>query len=316
MFVADIVTIIVLLLVAIFVISRVALKNYTSNIEHKEPISVVMLHGWGASSLIFEHIVIPRMKALGADYKFVALDLLGHGKKCKPRIPKGLKRKDIIAHIVEDVMKDVDKAGIKDFIIVGYSFGATVALHIASEHKERVKALIVNDPILNVRSFELYRRWLFHIFYNLLRPVGETRFILKIINNNWASKMAKRLLPNLFKHTRPVDPDLKNQVDDIKEYDKLNTNPKFWAAGVDALFTHNAEFTAMKVSCPTLIITGDSIEYKAVNTSIKLRQLILAKGRNQVVEIYVVKNSGHHIISVNPNEFCQEVLRFLNEYCN
>jgi len=316
LFVADIVTIIALLLVAIFVISRVAHKNYIPNTEFKEPISVIMLHGWGASSLIFKRIIIPRMELLGANYRFIALDLPGHGKRGKFKTPKGIKRKEIITYIVEDVMDQINKLGIKDFVLVGYSFGATVALHIASEYKERIRALIVNDPILNGRSFELYRRWLFHIFYNLLRPVGETRFILKIINNDWASKMAKRLLPNLFKHTRPVDTDLKNQVDDVKEYDKLNTNPKFWAAGVDALFTHNAEFTAMKIRCPTLIVTGDSVEYKAVNTSIKLRQLILAKGRNQAVEIYVIKNSGHHIISTNPDEFCEEVLRFLNEYCN
>jgi len=274
---------------------------------------LIFLHGWGASSLIFERIVIPRMQGAGENYRFIAVDLPGHGKNGKLKSPN-LKRKEVIQHIVDSVMKSIDDAGVEEFALVGYSFGATIALHIASQHKDRVKVLVVNDPILKGSAFELYRRWGFHILYNLLKPFGETRFILKIINNTWAHKIAKIIFPNLFVRTRPDESGLKKQIEEIKEYDKRNTNPRFWAAGIDALFAPSAEFAAMQIDCPTLIVAGDNAPYAAVDSSIKLQHLVKAKGRKQVVEVYVIKNSGHHVISTNPDEFSEKVANFLREH--
>jgi len=277
--------------------------------------TVVMLHGWGASSLIFERIIIPRMRRLGADYNFIAIDLPGHGKNGNLKSPKGLKRSEIIQYIADSVVETLDELGVEEFVLLGYSFGATIALHIAAKHKNRVKALVVNDPILNGKEFELYRRWSFHLMYNLLKPIGETRFILKIVNNNWADALVKKLIPNLFRHTRPDDSGLKKEIDDIKHYDKRNTNPKFWATGIDALFAHSAQFSAMKVSCSTLILSGDGDIYNAANTAEKLQKLILAKGtKQQTVKVEFIKNSGHHIMSTNPDEVASEITIFLKEY--
>lgn len=274
---------------------------------------VVMLHGWGASSLIFEQITIPTIRKIEDTYRFICFDLPGHGKNGRSNAPSKLKRKEVISYITESIIDSLDSMGIKEFALIGYSFGATLALEISAKYPNRVRALIVNDAIINGKEFEWYRRFGFQGLYFSLKSVGNTRFILKIINNNWAHNFAKFVLKDFFQHSRPKDNDLRYKIDEIKEYDKRNTDTRFWAEGVNALFKYTLEDVGQKIQNPVFLITGENVPLKAENTAFRLAKMIKSNG-NKNVEVHTIKNAGHHIVSTNPEEFCSAVVDFLDRH--
>lgn len=275
---------------------------------------VILLHGWGASSLIFEQMIIPKARDLGSGYKFIAIDLPGHGKNGTKKLPKWIKRKEVIPFIVNEVMDTVDELGIDKFAIVGYSFGATIAQEIAAKHMSRAEALVINDSIYDGHDFETdNRRWSFRLLYNLLRPIGETRFILKLVNNKILDRIARFIRKKYFAHTRSKDPDLNRQIDEIKAYDKRNTNPTFWAAGVDALFSYYGADAIYRIRCPVLLISGNDNPVKATRTTKRIADIFAARGRKNV-EVQEIVNSGHHIVLLNSDSFTERFLEFLDKH--
>lgn len=71
----------------------------------------------------------------------VAFDLRGHGRS------KPLKDRDYsIEHQAEDIDAIANGLGIEEFVLVGHSFGGTVALDYAGIHPERVAGLLLADP--------------------------------------------------------------------------------------------------------------------------------------------------------------------------
>lgn len=71
------------------------------------------------------------------DFRFVALDLRGHGDSGNPEDPDAYGME-----LVEDVVRLMDHLGIEDAHVVGYSIGAEIALKLVTEHPERVRSLV------------------------------------------------------------------------------------------------------------------------------------------------------------------------------
>jgi pimeloyl-ACP methyl ester carboxylesterase len=71
------------------------------------------------------------------DFRFIALDVRGHGQSGKPEDPEayGLE-------MVEDIARLMNHLGIDAAHVVGYSMGAEIALKFTSEHPERVRSLV------------------------------------------------------------------------------------------------------------------------------------------------------------------------------
>ena len=71
------------------------------------------------------------------DFRFIALDVRGHGQSGKPDDPGayGSER-------AEDVVRLMDHLGLEDAHLAGYSMGAEIALKVATEHPDRVRSLV------------------------------------------------------------------------------------------------------------------------------------------------------------------------------
>jgi pimeloyl-ACP methyl ester carboxylesterase len=97
---------------------------------------VLILHGWGGSSDSWTEII----KSLAEQgYKVVAIDFPGFGKSLTP--PKPWTINDY-TNLVFDF---TEKLEIKDFTILGHSFGGRVAVRFIVRHPEKVKNLILVD---------------------------------------------------------------------------------------------------------------------------------------------------------------------------
>ncbi|HSP22034.1 MAG TPA: 2-succinyl-6-hydroxy-2,4-cyclohexadiene-1-carboxylate synthase [Planococcus sp. (in: firmicutes)] len=113
--------------------------------------TVVFLHGFTGSSSTWNEIA----EAL-PDYRIVLIDLLGHGKTSSPAHAS----RYAMELQVRDLKKLVDKLGITDYALAGYSMGGRTALAYAVAFPEHVRLLILESasPGLKTTAEQLERQ--------------------------------------------------------------------------------------------------------------------------------------------------------------
>jgi NAD+ synthase len=86
---------------------------------------------------------------VSAGYQVIAVDLLGHGDSAKPGDPKWYSAKVVYAAL-EDW---IDRLGIDSpFYLVGHSLGGYLSLTYARNHPERVRAMVLVNPLYSLRQ--------------------------------------------------------------------------------------------------------------------------------------------------------------------
>jgi pimeloyl-ACP methyl ester carboxylesterase len=104
------------------------------------PVRVIWLHGWGRRGQDFAAAASELARRGVAS---VALDLPGFGASPAPSFPGGAR------HYADLVMPTLAEVGEGPFVLVGHSFGGTVACVLAADHPEIVRALVLTGaPVL------------------------------------------------------------------------------------------------------------------------------------------------------------------------
>lgn len=98
---------------------------------------VVLLHGFGASTFSWRHI----LPGLATSFRVIAVDLNGFGYTQRPKDRESYTREGQAA-LVLGVM---DALGIDRAHLVGHSYGGALTLWIASRHPERVRSMVLVD---------------------------------------------------------------------------------------------------------------------------------------------------------------------------
>lgn len=101
--------------------------------------TVVLVHGWGASSYSYSG-VMPPLAAAGR--RVIAVDLPGHGLSFKPEDDSVYD----IEFMAGTVMSVIQQLGLKKFVLVGHSMGGAVSALIASRMGERIERLLLVAP--------------------------------------------------------------------------------------------------------------------------------------------------------------------------
>ena len=94
---------------------------------------VLFLHGWGCDGSIFSFA----MDQLAEGAAILTLDFPGHGKSADPPTPWGVQE---YADMVLALLQEQNIASVQ---VVAHSFGARVAILLASQHPEMIEKLII-----------------------------------------------------------------------------------------------------------------------------------------------------------------------------
>jgi len=212
---------------------------------------VILLHGFPECWYSWRH----QLKALGKDYRVVALDMRGYNLSDKPSRVEDYR----IDALVGDVVGLIDYFGAGAAAIVGHDWGAAVAWAVAQRYPERVwKLAALQVPpiaawISNMTFEQALRSW-YMLFFQL--PQVPEWFINA---NDFAS------LSRTFKRTanRPgtfTDTDIAVYKQALREPNALTCAINYYRANFASLFLRQDGAESKKnkrIRVPTLFIYGE-----------------------------------------------------------
>jgi pimeloyl-ACP methyl ester carboxylesterase len=236
--------------------------NYAQGPPSGPPL--VLLHGGGDRWQEF----IPLLPSLVLCWQVYALDLRGHGKS--GRVPGRYRPADYVVDVCAFVTKRLDRCP----ILLGHSLGGWIALLAAVELEERVQALVLADPPLNLERFVAVESSEVRIgMWRAMRQLAAASLSVPELADALAALTGRDAgsLRGWARTLSQVDPDAARYHAEgrIGEYVK----------GVDL------DGALRKVACPTLLIQGDPSAGGAVSDADAAHALsLLADGVHNKIE--------------------------------
>jgi len=234
--------------------------SYSLNkINEKNPI--VFVHGVGLTKEIWE----PQINFF-KDYNTLVYDLLGHGKTPLK------KSKASFEDFSNQLLKLINELNFNKIHLVGFSLGALIARHFASEHGDNLSSLIIHGSIYK-RTEEQIR-------------VVKNRFELAQMNKSVSKQNAlRRWLSDSFVKKNP---DIYKKIYSILDKNKHSDFLKCYEIFVNYTDDDNM---LKKINVNTLITTGENDVGSTPEMSRNLSKIIK---ESKFIEI----KRGKHLCSI------------------
>ncbi|MES2818367.1 MAG: alpha/beta hydrolase [Pseudomonadota bacterium] len=238
---------------------------------------VLLLHGLGSSTLDWEY----QTQVLAARYRVIALDLRGHGRSDKPVEAYSM------AGFASDVADLLDHLQPGPVHLVGISMGGMIGFQLGVDQPERLKSLtIVNSgPEVKAHSpsdyLEIAKRWTLSRLFSL---------------ESIAKVLGKRLFP------KPSQIELRLKI----ERRWPRNDKRAYLASLDAIIGWGVREHLARLSCPTLVVTGDRDYTPVARKEAYVQELPNAR-------LAVIEDSGHATPMDQPERFNTLLLEFLDE---
>ena len=201
--------------------------HYSLNkINEKNPI--LFIHGVGLNQDIWK----PQLDFF-KDYTTLTYDLLGHGKTPLR------KAKVNFSDFYKQLLSLIDELRFKKIHLIGFSLGALIARHFASEHSDKLSSLIIHGSIYK-RSEEqkIVVRNRFEVA-KLKRPVSKKPAIRRWLSENFIKK----------------NPEIYNKIYSILEKNNHKDFLKCYEIFINYIDDDNM---LAKIKASTLITTGEN----------------------------------------------------------
>jgi 3-oxoadipate enol-lactonase len=130
-------------------------------------VPVLLLHGWMASADINWFLLY---EALGRRHPVIAPDHRGHGRGPRPAVRFAME------DCADDAAALLRHLGVGGAVVVGYSMGGSIAIHLWRRHPDLVRGLVLGGTALEFREGlrERVLRGLMHLVSVLFRwPAGR-----------------------------------------------------------------------------------------------------------------------------------------------
>ena len=258
--------------------------NYHFEVEGSGA-ALVLLHGFTGSSENWAEI----RPTLNDHFTTITIDLLGHGQSDSPTEPVRYE----MEHAADDLAIIFTKVGVASVNLLGYSMGGRLALYTAITHPALVHTLILESasPGLETDAERLARIQSDDQLAEAIERDGLAAFV-----EYWTS------LPLFATQTDTVHERLRAQ--------RLKNNPlglanslRGMGAGVQSSLWHRLN----EVTCPTLLITGESDD-KFTGIARKMAAQIAD------TRVKTVSDTGHTVHVEQPIAYSQTIVDFLRAY--
>ena len=234
--------------------------SYSLNkINDKNPI--VFIHGVGLTKEIWE----PQIKFF-KDYNTLTYDLLGHGKTPLK------KTKVSFEDFTKQLVRLTKELNFNKIHLVGFSLGALIARHFASEHSDKLSSLIIHGSIYK-RTEEQIRvvKNRFEVA-KMDKPASKQTALRR-----WLSEEFTKKNPEIYKKIYSILSKNK-RLDFLKSYD---------------IFCNYVDDDNMlkKINVNTLISTGENDVGSTPEMSENLSKMILGSK-------FIIIKKGKHLCSI------------------
>lgn len=243
--------------------------------EYGQGTPVLLLHGLGSSGLDWEY----QIPALAARHRVITLDIRGHGRSDKPRERYSIKG------FSADVEALIEHLHLEPVHVVGLSMGGMIGFQLAVDHPQWLRSLcIVNSgPQVKVRSandlWQWFKRWSLARLLSM-QALGQA--------------LGKLLFP------RPDQADLRHKIAERW----ARNDKRAYLASFDAIVGWGVQERLSRISCPTLVISGDC-DY----TPVAVKEAYVKLIRN--ARLVVIDNSRHATPLDQPEAFNSTLLEFI-----
>jgi pimeloyl-ACP methyl ester carboxylesterase len=245
------------------------------------PTTAVLIQGLGLSSRFW--FDVPDRLAAGDDpWHVVTPDHRGVGRSDRPWGPYTM------AGLADDVMAVLDHAGVEKAYVAGISLGGMVAQHVALRHPSRVAGLVL---LATTAGFPHVR----------LNPLAVANFI----SLPMSGRLRRSRLDASFARLLLSRKDVARSAELLSGWpEALQTEPTTFA-GYAALFSavlgHSTGRRLRKISCPTVIVTGDDDSLLPHHNSRLLARL--------VPDAHLEVIQGGHIVTASDPDVVHRALR-------
>ena len=233
---------------------------------------ILILHGWNLDAVKYRPLQI-ELEEKG--YQVYVCDLPGFGSS-------NISEKSLfLSDYIDFVERYISKHKLNKVILIGHSFGGRIGIKLAAKKPKYLAALILTGtPGINpVPKFKI-------LFFHFLAKAGKAVFFLPVLAN-------ARGLFRKFLYKLADAGDYYNTKDYMLETFKNTVK--------ESLITY-----LKQIHIPTLLIWGRQDKMVPVEIAEKMNKLL------DNSRLVVVNNSRHGLPWTHPQEFTNEVEKFLN----
>jgi pimeloyl-ACP methyl ester carboxylesterase len=252
---------------------------------------LVMLHG-GAGSWRQFLTAIPN---LIPNWHVYAPDFRGHGRS--GRMPGAYRWMDF----VQDTTAFLRHHFSEPVILWGSSFGGTVALGVTAQASDTVRALLLLDPWLDLRTSKDEKQFLLHR-RDLVVSVRTLDKMITALENEPASIPGSDEL--MRRGELEEDAEIRLEAETL-----LQLDPEVYTFGWDGRLAegYNLDAVLEQVACPVLVLQADPVLGGLVDDELAARAMTrLSQGR-----LVSIPNSSHNILQSQPDAAMRAINEFL-----
>jgi len=255
---------------------------YYQNLSFANQPTVIFLHGLSSNHTTWLKI----MKELQDNqYNSLALDIRGHGLSDKSKKKSFYK----IAVLSEDLKKIIKKEKINKFIMVGYSFGGSIAIDYTIKNQDSLAGLVlISANHTNPLEYK-HLKFLTPFFTGTLNLLAYLLIWQKRKNYHY------------YQHSRAVG--YWNSVIDGLQTMPISVN--FWLLANEFKINFKKEISQIKISTVIIYSHKDSFITKA-----EINDMAKAIFKSEII---ISKNPNHFVGTNSQEEINQIILNFLKK---
>ena len=260
--------------------------HFTHYIEKGEGEPVILLHGFGSDSYSWHK----NIDALATKFRIYALDLWGCGYSTREPLNYGYPL------YTQQLLSFMDALNIERACLIGQSMGGGTIIKFTTEHRDRVKSIILvcaggmpYKPLLTQRIMAL---------------PGLGEFVLSLPTDLFRRLFIKRI----YLYRKEVTPEYFNG---LTWSQKVKGSNETYLKILRLKFFHtlsNEIHYLSKMGVPTLIVWGRHDKGIPVRLGEEMHHIL----KDSRIEIF--ENSGHEPHDEEPEKFNQVVIDFLAKH--